>query len=488
MSEHSHGFREERGCGSALREIYYTWRGSTWLIEGDIADCFGTLSHALLISTVSEKIHDGRFIHLVKKLLDAGYLEDWRFNQTLNGVPQGSIVSPILSNILLDKLDKYVETELVPQYNRGVKRKANQRYKNLMERARRKFKAGKKEAASKLRKQGQQLPSYDTQDPDYRRLKYIRYADDFCLAFIGPKSEAEEIKRQLRRFLSEELKLNLSEEKTLITHARSDAATLLGYEVLTLKKDRKHCLDKAGTDRRSINGLVGLRVPHAVILEKCDRYQKRGKPIQRAELLNESDFTIISTYQLEYRGIVDYYRLAYNLHSLDQLKWVMEQSVVKTLAHKHKTSVRKIYTQYRTEIEGEKQNYKVLQVSISREGKNPLVATWGGVPLIWDIQSNPDDRPQLRWNVRSELEKRLLAQVCEVCGATRMTAQIEVHHIRARKDLNKYEGREKPSWVKIMAARRRKTLILCHTCHMDLHAGRPLKQKLSRSRTHELPT
>ncbi len=166
----------------------------------------------------------------------------------------------------------------------------------------------------------------------------------------------------------------------------------------------------------------------------------------------------------------------------------MEQSLVKTLAHKHQTSVRKIYKQYRTEIEVDGRKYKVLQVSISREGKNPLVATWGGVPLIWDIQANPDDLPQLRWNVRSELEKRLLAQVCEVCGATRMTAQIEVHHIRALKDLNKYEGREKPSWVKIMAARRRKTLILCHACHMDLHAGRPLKQKLSRSRTHELST
>src|SRR5205814_5381806 len=94
MSEHSHGFREGRGCGSALREIYYTWRGSTWLIEGDIADCFGTLSHELLISRLRERFHDGRFIHLVKKLLDAGYLEDWRFHRTLDGVPQGSILVP----------------------------------------------------------------------------------------------------------------------------------------------------------------------------------------------------------------------------------------------------------------------------------------------------------------------------------------------------------------------------------------------------------
>jgi hypothetical protein len=201
---------------------------------------------------------------------------------------------------------------------------------------------------------------------------------------------------------------------------------------------------------------------------------------------SESDFTIISTYQLEYRGIVEYYRLAYNLHSLDHLKWVMEQSLVKTLASKHNTSVRKIYKQYRTEIEVDGRKYKVLQVTLPRQGKKPLVATWGAVPLIWDIQANPDDRPHLTWSVRSELEKRLLAQVCEVCGAIRMTEPIEIHHIRALKDLNKYDGRKKPYWVKIMAARRRKTLVLCHTCHMDLHAGRPLRRKVSRSRTESL--
>src|SRR5947199_10092499 len=324
----------------------------------------------------------------------------------------------------MDKLDTFVENVLIPQYNKGTKRKANQTYKNLMERARRKFKAGKKEAASSLRKQGQRLPSHDTQDPEYRRLKYIRYADDFCLAFIGPKSEAEEIKRQLRRFLSEELKLSLSEEKTLITHARSNAAKFLGYEILTLKKDMKHCLDKAGTDRRSINGLVGLRIPHAVILEKCDRYKKGGKPIPRAELLNESDFAIISTYQLEYRGIVEYYRLAYNLHTISRLKWVMQQSLAKTLAHKHKTSVRKIYKKYQTEIEREGKRYKVFQVMIHREGKKPLIATWGGITLTWDMQAPVEDWPGWKWSGRSELEKRLLAQVCEVCEATRLSDEI----------------------------------------------------------------
>lgn len=391
------------------------------------------------------------------------------------------MVSPILSNILLDKLDKYVETVLIPQYTRGKRRKFNKAYAKLIARAHSLFKKGQKEAAQKIRKQAQKLPSMDTHDPDYRRLRYCRYADDFALAFIGPKSEAEEIKQQLRKFLCEELKLELSADKTLVTHARSEAAKFLGYEISIRQQDRKrtkrHRIQEHNTKCRSINGSVGLGVPRTVLLEKINRYKRRDKIIHRAELLNESDYTIISTYQLEYRGIVEYYRLAYNLHTLQQLKWIMQTSLAKTLAHKHKTTVQKIHDKYRAELVVENKTYKGLRVTVPREGKKPLVATWGGISLTWNIKARLDDRPQRSWNNRSELEKRLLAQVCEICEATRLADQIEVHHIRALKDLNKYEGREKPLWVKVMAARKRKTLVLCRTCHMDLHAGRPLRKK-----------
>jgi group II intron reverse transcriptase/maturase len=484
FSEHSHGFREGRGCHTAFQEIYHTWDGVTWIIEGDISDCFGSLDHDLLVSTLSEKIQDGRFLHLLKKLLDAGYLEDWKFNQTLSGVPQGSIVSPILSNILLDKLDTYVERTLIPQYTRGGKRKLNQEYMKLHRQMYKLFKKGQKEAALKIRKRLQKLPSIDPHDPDYRRLKYLRYADDFALAFSGPKSEAEEIKRQIATFLRGELGLHLSEEKTLITHARTSAARFLGYEITTLHSDAKRSKTKAGIKRRSINGRIGLRVPRAVLTEKRNRYQKGNKAIHRAELLNESDYTIMATYQLEYRGIANYYHCAYNLADLSSLKWVMEQSLTKTLANKHKTTVASIYKKYQTYLKVGGRTYKVLQVAVPREGKNSLVATWGAIPLKWEVQSPIEDQPQRhQWNDRSELERRLLAQICEHCGATRLTETIAVHHIRALKDLSRYEGREKPSWVKIMAARRRKTLVLCRTCHQNLHAGRPMQQRRSRSRT-----
>jgi group II intron reverse transcriptase/maturase len=198
FSEHSHGFREGRGCHTAFQEIYHTWDGVTWIIEGDISDCFGSLDHDLIVSTLSEKIQDGRFLHLMKKLLDAGYLEDWKFHQTLSGVPQGSIVSPILSNILLDKLDKYVETTLIPQYTRGRKRKLNQEYTKLHRPMYKLFKKGQKEAALKIRKRLQKLPSIDPRDPDYRRLKYVRYADDVrhltrCLIPLGERRSSEEM-------------------------------------------------------------------------------------------------------------------------------------------------------------------------------------------------------------------------------------------------------------------------------------------------------
>ncbi len=474
FSDHSHGFRPGRGCHTALREIYYNWGGTTWFVEGDISKCFDSLSHDLLLSTLGEKIHDGRFLQLIKGLLKAGYLEDWKWNETHSGAPQGGIVSPTLSNLYLDKLDQFVEKVLIPAHTTGKERRRSKEYNLLLNRAYRQRQKGNTREALWWTKQAQQVSSVDPYDPHFRRLRYVRYADDFLLSFIGPKSEAEEIKQQLGRFLQEQLKLELSKTKTLLTHARTETARFLNYEIHTLQENaqrdqRRH--------RRNINGRVGLRVPKDAIKDKCQRYKRyRQKTIHRAELLHDSDLTIIETFQAEYRGIVEYYRLAYNLHCLSELEGVMETSLTKTLASKFQVSVPKIYDKYGTTFMVEGKPYKVLQVIKEREGKKPLVARWGGIPLKWDIEATINDKRRRKWSWRSELEKRLLADLCEYCGTTGATEEIQVHHIRALKDLDTYTGRNKPAWVKIMAARKRKTLVLCVTCHQDVTYGRPMRR------------
>ena len=134
FSDHSHGFRPGRGCHTALREVERTWTGTTWFIEGDISDCFGSLDHEIMVRILAEKIHDNRFLRLIQQMLKAGYLEDWRYHQTLSGAPQGGVVSPILSNIYLHKLDVYVETVLIPQYTRGKRRRHNPEYDRIQAR------------------------------------------------------------------------------------------------------------------------------------------------------------------------------------------------------------------------------------------------------------------------------------------------------------------------------------------------------------------
>src|SRR5215472_15202773 len=203
FSDRSHGFRKRRGCHTALREIHDTWTGTTWFIEGDISDCFGSLDHEILLGILAEKIHDQRFLRLIRNMLKAGYLEDWEYRETLSGSPQGGVVSPILSNIYLDKLDKFVEQELIPQYTRGASRNLNPVYRETANRLRNARRRGDRAGVRELSKRLRKLPSRDPMDPGYRRLKYIRYADDHLLGFTGPKAEAEQLKASLATFLRE---------------------------------------------------------------------------------------------------------------------------------------------------------------------------------------------------------------------------------------------------------------------------------------------
>lgn len=471
FSASSHGFRPQRGCHTALQAIQYHWEGTKWFIEGDISQCFDSLDHQILLSMLQEKIHDQRFLRLIRNLLQAGYLENWAYHRTYSGSPQGAIVSPLLSNIYLDRLDKYIEKVLIPTYTRGTKRRDNPPYTKLINAKHYSLRCGRTAEAHELEKQYQRLPSVDPDDPDYRRLHYLRYADDFLLGFVGSRAEAEEIKGKLGAFLSAQLKLELSPEKTLITHAVTQTARFLGYEISCRHVDTKHDL----SGRRSINGKVALRIPARVVEEKCLPYLRAGKPIHRAERAKDDAFTIINRYQCEYRGIVQYYLLAENVHWLGKLHWVMRASLLKTLANKYRTRVVKLRGKFSSRVATAYGPRKCLELRVEREGKPALVARFGGIPLRRDQEAVLVDQKSFTGPDRNELIKRLVADQCEICGCEK---DCQVHHVRKLADLKVKGRKEKPLWQQMMSARRRKTLVVCRACHLAIHHGKPVGKRI----------
>jgi group II intron reverse transcriptase/maturase len=459
FSDRSHGFRPRRGCHTALTEVAERWTGTTWFIEGDISDCFGSLDHDVMLSILEEKITDNRFLRLIKQMLQAGYLEDWVWNATLSGAPQGGVISPVLSNIYLDRLDTFVETVLIPEYTRGARRIDNPAYKKVTRAIGHARKLGDRAVLRELRKQQRVLPCRDPQDPHYRRLHYARYADDHILGFTGPKSEAEQVKARLAQFLRDDLKLELNEDKTVITHGRTNAATFLGYEI-TVQHSR---------DRPTVNGIIGLRIPRAVIKDKCAPYLKRGKPEYRPELLNRDDLTIVSNYGSEFRGLVQYYLLAGDVWRLNRLQWAAQTSMLKTLAAKHGSTVTKMARKYRAKIQTPHGLRTCFEASVQRAGRKPLVARFGGIPLKRQKKAVLNDRQPVPTIRRKELISRLQAGRCEWCENR---TDVEVHQVRKLADLAT-SGRPQPAWAQLMAKMRRKTLVVCTGCHQAVHAKQP---------------
>jgi group II intron reverse transcriptase/maturase len=462
FSDSSHGFRPGRGCHTALTEVVNTWAGANWFIEGDISDCFGSLDHDVMLGILGEKIHDNRFLRLLRHMLKAGYLEDWIWNATLSGAPQGGVASPILSNIYLDRMDKFVETVLIPEYTRGVVRKNNPAYRQMINAIARARYRGDRATVRELRKQLRSLPSKDLHDPGYRRLRYVRYADDHLLGFVGSKAEAEEIKARLAAFLRDDLKLELSEDKTLITHGRTGAAKFLGYEITV-----QHNQQRFTSGRRAVNGVIGLRVPRAAIKAKCASYMERGQPARRTQMVNLDDHSIISRYGAEYRGYVQFYLMAGDVHRLNRLLWVAQTSMLKTLACKYDSTVPKMAAKYKATIDTPHGPRVCIQVSTDRgDGRKPLVARFGGIPLKRQKKTVLDDRrPGPATTHRKELISRLQARRCELCE---QRADVLVHHVRKLADLA-IPGQPQPAWVQLMAKKRRKTLVVCVACHDEIH-------------------
>lgn len=473
----SHGFRPKRSCHTALLHIQKTFSGAKWFIEGDIKGFFDNIDHDVLVGILRERISDDRFIRLIRKFLKAGYVEDWTFHNTYSGMPQGGIVSPILANIYLDKLDKYVK-EYIRHFDMGTKRRPGKESNDLANERKRtvrklkKVKDGTEKAAlvarlKAIEQERAAFPSGDEMDGSYRRLKYIRYADDFILGVIGSKEDALRIKEDIKSFLSESLALELSEEKTLITHT-GKSAKFLGYEI-TVTRDNHQRRDVRGCLRRTYGKRVRLNVSMATLRDKLLEYgameiklrngKEVWKPKCRSGLIFNDDLEILDRYNRETVGFCNYYLIANNCVVLHNFRYIMEYSMYKTFAGKYRSTVRKINKKYRLN--------KLFTVKYEQQGviKSRTFYKTSFKRRTTAFNGSCDIEPYSIADVsRTNLTDRLKAEKCELCGAT---GKLIMHHVRNLKDL---KGKE--SWERLMSARKRKTIALCPSCHRLRHLGK----------------
>ena len=473
----SHGFRPKRSCHTALLHIQKTFNGAKWFIEGDIKGFFDNIDHDVLVQILRERISDDRFIRLIRKFLKAGYVEDWTFHNTYSGMPQGGIVSPILANIYLDKLDKYVK-EYIRHFDMGTKRRPGKESNDLANERKRtvrklkKIKDGTEKAAlvarlKAIEQERAAFPSGDEMDGSYRRLKYIRYADDFILGVIGSKEDALRIKEDIKSFLSESLALELSEEKTLITHT-GKSAKFLGYEI-TVTRNNHQRRDVQGRLRRTYGKRVRLNVSMATLRDKLLEYgameiklrngKEVWKPKCRSGLIFNDDLEILDRYNRETVGFCNYYLIANNCVVLHNFRYIMEYSMYKTFAGKYRSTVRKINKKYRLN--------KLFTVKYEQKGviKSRTFYKTSFKRRTTAFNGSCDIEPYSIADVsRTNLTDRLKAEKCELCGAT---GKLIMHHVRNLKDL---KGKE--SWKRLMSARKRKTIALCPSCHRLRHLGK----------------
>lgn len=468
----SHGFRPKRGCHTALREIYNNWAGVKWFIELDIRKCFDKIDWNVLMNILRRSIKDDRFLKLIREMLEAGYMEDWVYHRTYSGTPQGGICSPLLMNIVLNDLDAFIKDVLIPEYTKGKRRKVNSEYRHWQNMAKKAGKRGDRQGYQVALKKQRRLPSLKPDDPDFARLWYVRYADDSLLGWTGTKAEAETVKERIGEFLLKEQKLEMSEHKTLITHAREEKARFLNYHIGTIWSDTS-LKNVNGKKRRSRNGRIRLEIPSDVVRKWKRRIQKGHTTRHRQELIDNSDYEIIVAYETRMQGLINYYSMAHDVvRKMGMLRYLYEQSLVKTLAAKYNTSVRSIYRKYRGFTATGK---RVIMVKVEREDKPPLIASYGKKPIRQHRKAVlNDEKPPVRTQ-RTELLARLLNDECELCGTV---GPLVGHHVRKLRDLRK-KGRELKTWQHVMIALRRKTLFVCKQCHEDIHGGKYDGRKLT---------
>lgn len=476
----SHGFRPKHSCHTALSQAQVCFTGVKWFVEGDIKGFFDNINHEVMIGILAEHIKDERFLRLIRKFLKAGYLEDWQYHNTYSGTPQGGIISPILANIYLDKLDRYME-ELKKRFDKGAERAV---YPETYELEKKRGVLAKKlrntnsveekqvltEKIREIDRKKLTMPYSDPFDTSFKRLQYVRYADDFLIGVIGSKEDAIAIKEQVKAFVADTLILELSDEKTLITHSEK-SARFLGYDIY-VRRSTATKKDKTGRLCRHLNGTVCLEMPTELMRKKLLEYgamtiektvcgKDNWKAKARYYLKDNDDLEILDQYNSEIRGFRNYYRIANNAAHASSFGYIMQYSMFKTFATKYRTTMRRMIGKLRIG-----KNFGVRFTDKKGKTKTRLFYNEGFARKPLQKNAVVDVIPKtVMYSSKTSLMARLSAGQCELCGKT--DCEIEIHHVRKLKDL-----KGKSYWERFMIARNRKTLALCLDCHEKLHSGK----------------
>jgi len=479
FEDSSHGFRPNRSCHTALRQVQNRFTRCKWFVEGDIKSFFDNINHNILIGILRKKIKDERFLRLIRKFLSAGYMEEMKLHETYSGAVQGGIISPILANIYLDQLDKYM-AQYKNSFDKGKKRSVLKSYTRLSDKRHGLIKKLQKtqteeersnllEEIRRLDKIHKSMPYTDPMDSSFRRLQYVRYADDFIIGIIGSKQVATVVKEDIGKFLSEKLCLELSDEKTLITKA-TEKARFLSFDIRATPQSNHTKKTKRGITARNYGGHIMLEVPTPIIQKKLlelgamEILVQNGtevwKPVYRGALTGRTDLSILDQYNGEIRGFCNYYSIANNRSKLHKFRYIMEYSMYKTYACKYRTTKRVIIKRYRID--------KDFGVKFQdKYGKERVRLLWKGslarkdFPLGQEADIIHKPKGILK---KPTLAVRLQSGRCEWCGKD--TNALLVHQVRSLKELS-----NKEAWAVFMKQINRKTLIVCESCHAKIHSA-----------------
>ena len=467
--EASHGFRPGRSCHSALQEIRHKWPATNWFVEGDISDCFGSIDHATLITILRRKIRDERFLNLIWKLLRAGYLDlQENRHESLAGTPQGGIASPILANIYLHELDKKVQ-EIRARFERGREKRTNPLYKRLEDQKRRVKKKGgtRTKEYRELEKQMWSIPSVVVNDPDFIRIRYLRYADDWLIGICGPRSLAEQVKEEIKSFLRDHLKLELSEEKTRLTHAREEQAQFLGTHIFISRRGAQRVKTVSQGPgkpykRRTTGSETLMEAPLSQLLHRLEKKgfcTAKGIPTAKKAWIFLQPDQMVLLYNGINRGLQNYYRFADNFKQLQRLQYILQYSLAKTLAAKYKCSMRRIFRRFG----------KTITIPVKGKNGKPDRKVSFFVNHDWTKQRDGFQVRNakidlLRWTIKLRTRSKL-GKACCICEST---VQLVMHHVR---HIRKTGAKPPTGFNAILQALNRKQLPVCKPCHQKIHRG-----------------